>query len=223
MIAAVCPAPLSPKFSVVGKHALLGVVGISCFYGVNFPGCWSAWDWLIQFSSHHSEETGTISPGPASEAQRGREPAESRDRWQRGRWQRGVLVVSTPNTVKGGSPGFCSQEVTVAKPNGQGIVGAGFEMTGSSMNEPGFLFLSYSVSAGLSYWHSGSRTRRKEFSRNKCLLRDCERLGLDQVVTPGPVTMPHLVCDHLPQEAVSALITAGAGMGRDSQETKQGE
>lgn len=63
MIAAVCPAPLSPKFSVVGKHVLLGVVGISCFYGVNFPGCWSAWDWLIQFSSHHSEETGTRSPG----------------------------------------------------------------------------------------------------------------------------------------------------------------
>lgn len=54
-------------------------------------------------------------------------------------------------------------------------------------------------------------------------MRDCERLGLDQVVTPGPVTMPHLVCEHLPQEAVSALITAGAGMGRDSQETKQGK
>lgn len=95
-MAAVCPAPSSPEFSMVGKHVLLGVVGISCLYGVNFPGCWSAWGWLIQFSSPHSEETGPRSPGPASEAQRGREPAESR-----GRWQRGVLVVSIPNTAKG--------------------------------------------------------------------------------------------------------------------------
>lgn len=110
--------------------------------------------------------------------------------------------------------------MTVAKPNGQGIVGAGFEMTGSNMNEPGFLFLNYSVSAGLSYWHSGSRTRRKEFLGNKSLMRDCERLGLDQVVTPGTITMPHLVCDHLPQEAGSALIATGAGM-REGQPKKQ--
>lgn len=65
------------------------------------------------------------------------------------------------------SPDFCSQDVTVAKPHGQGIVGADFEMTGSNMDEPGFLFRSYSVSAGLSYWRSGSRIRRKELPKKQ--------------------------------------------------------
>lgn len=37
-------------------------------------------------------------------------------------------------------------------------------------------------------------------------------LGLDKVVSHGPISMAHLVCVHLPlQEAGSALRTVGVG------------
>lgn len=102
--------------------------------------------------------------------------------------------------------------MTVSKPNGQGIVGAGFEMTGSSMNRTVFVPGS-PVSAGLSYWHSGSRTRRKGLSRRQKPGGGGGGggLGLDKVVSHGPISMAHLVCAHLPQEAGSALRTVGVG------------
>lgn len=44
-----CPsAPLSPVVSMVGKHVLLKVVSIGCFYGVDFPGCLGLVDAILK-------------------------------------------------------------------------------------------------------------------------------------------------------------------------------